>query len=49
VAGVSGGVSVDTSALVRRDAINTDDYGLLKANFANANPDKQPRNRWWWD
>ncbi len=49
VAGVSGGVSVDTSALVRRDAINTDDYGLLKANFANANPDKQSRKRWWWD
>jgi len=49
VAGVSGGVSVDFKPLVRSDAITTSDYGLLKANHAQAVPPQRPAGRWWWD
>ena len=49
VAGVSGGVSVDFKPLVRSDAIKTADYGLLKANHAQAVPPQRPAGRWWWD
>jgi hypothetical protein len=49
VAGVSGGVSVDTSMVVRPDAIQTDDYGLLKAEHAASLPKDLGRDDWWWD
>ncbi len=49
VAGVSGGVSVDTSRMVRRDAIQTDDYGLLKAERSASLPQDLGRDDWWWD
>lgn len=49
VAGVSGGVTVDTSNLVQRSAIAVDDYGTLKANYAGSQPKDLPRDGWWWD
>ena len=51
IAGVSGGVSVDTRALVRTDAVEVDDYGLMDADCASAAPqrDSLPRDAWWWD
>ncbi|MHB0959240.1 MAG: DUF1598 domain-containing protein [Pirellulaceae bacterium] len=50
-AGVSGGVSVDTHALVNVQAVRSDEYGLLDASHAMAMPpaDKLPRDAWWWD
>jgi hypothetical protein len=49
VAGVSGGVSVDTSKMVRQDAIKTDDYGLMNAERAASIPQDLGRDQWWWD
>ena len=49
VAGVSGGVSVDLRPLVQADAIKTADYGLLKANHAQAVPPRLAARSWWWD
>ena len=49
VAGVSGGVSVDLRPLVQADAIKTADYGLLKANHAQAVPPRLAARYWWWD
>ncbi len=49
VVGVSGGVSVDTGQLVSRDAIKTDDYGLMKADRTASTPKNLPRDAWWWD
>ncbi len=49
VAGVSGGVSIDTSKMVGQDAIQTDDYGLLKAEHAASVPTDLARDDWWWD
>lgn len=49
VAGVSGGVSVSFSPLVQTAAIDTSDYGLLKAHHAQAVPPPPARGRWWWD
>jgi hypothetical protein len=49
VAGISGGVSVDTSPLVRRGAMNVDDYGALTAERANSQPRPAIHRAWWWD
>lgn len=49
VAGVSGGVTVDTSKFVQREAVATDDYGTLKADHAGSQPKKLPVDGWWWD
>jgi hypothetical protein len=49
VAGVSGGVSVNTSALVSRAAIQVDDYGALEAEQVGARPRDLPPEAWWWD
>lgn len=49
VAGVSGGVSVLTQPLVAADAIETDDYGALKAEHRGAKPANLPETAWWWD
>ncbi len=49
VAGVSGGVTVDTRSLVRRDSISTDNYGLVSGARGTGVPDKLPRDAWWWD
>jgi hypothetical protein len=46
-AGVSGGVSVDTSACVSREAVRIDDYGLMDAAHHSASPPAQ--DTWWWD
>ena len=50
-AGVSGGVSVDTSALVNAAAVRADDYGVMDAAHASATPQAAnvPRDAWWWD
>ena len=49
IAGVSGGVTVDTSRFVRADAIQVDDYGALEAERATSRPGTKPRDAWWWD
>ena len=49
VAGVSGGVSVNTAPLVVREAIRIDDYGVLAAEHQGARPDDLLHNAWWWD
>jgi hypothetical protein len=50
-AGVSGGVSVDTGALVRADAVRVDDYGVMEAAHASAAPTRAAlsSDAWWWD
>lgn len=49
VAGVSGGVSVQSQPLVRKTAIEVDDYGALKAEHVGAVPKNLDANAWWWD
>jgi hypothetical protein len=49
VAGVSGGVSVNTSPLVSRAAIQIDDYGALEAEQVGARPQDLAPDAWWWD
>lgn len=49
VAGVSGGVTVDTNGLVKRGAIKTDNYGVLKADHVGSKPASLPNDAWWWD
>ena len=49
VAGVSGGVSVDASPLVKSSSIKTDDYGLMKAAHTDSVPKQVGAYRWWWD
>lgn len=51
IAGVSGGVVVDTGALVKTDAVRVDEYGLMEADRASAAPPRAdlPRDAWWWD
>jgi hypothetical protein len=48
VAGVSGGVSVDTTAVVTPTALRVDTYGRLNRDRQVGTP--QPSDgRWWWD
>lgn len=49
VAGVSGGVSVRAKPLVQQDAIQVDQYGLMKAERLAAVPEDLPHHAWWWD
>lgn len=49
VAGISGGVSVDASALVAKKAIQVDDYGALSAERVSSTPKKVTARGWWWD
>lgn len=47
--GVSGGVAVDPSRWTQHDAIQTDKYGLMKAERAASLPQDLARDAWWWD
>lgn len=49
VAGVSGGVLVDTGPLAQRAAITIDQYGALHAGRAQSAPKDLPPEAWWWD
>ena len=49
VAGVSGGVAVDTTKLVQPGAIKTDDYHLMQAERSASVPKNLARDAWWWD
>ena len=49
VLGVSGGVVIDPNSLVKRDAIKTDNYGLMKAERAASTPKGLQHHAWWWD
>ena len=49
LAGVSGGVSVDSSKYVKRPAIQVDDYGALQAEHTGSAPEDLPDDAWWWD
>ncbi len=46
--GVSGGVSVDPSALVAPSAMQAD-YGVLREQHSAAKPKAAVPNVWWWD
>ncbi|MCA9154480.1 MAG: DUF1598 domain-containing protein [Pirellulaceae bacterium] len=49
IAGASGGVSVQPSLLVTRDAIKPDTYGIMPAERNGSTPKSLPRDAWWWD
>lgn len=50
VAGVSGGVSVDTRGLLKKVSIRTDGYDLLQTYQDEGKvPTNLARGRWWWD
>jgi hypothetical protein len=51
IAGVSGGVAVDTNSLVDPQTIKIDDYGLMEAARGSSAPrlDALPPDVWWWD
>lgn len=49
IAGVSGGVTVDTSQLVARTAIAENDYGLLTTERRAGQQQDLPPDGWWWD
>jgi hypothetical protein len=46
---VSGGVRVDTTALVAREAVKTDTYGVMSGERGASKPQQLPRRAWWWD
>ena len=50
VAGVSGGVSVDTGSVVAKPAVVSDNYGLMGASRVSGQPQGDlPPDTWWWD
>ena len=50
IAGVSGGVSVNTKEFFSAKSVQLDNYGLLKADHTASRPsDKRNHNNWWWD
>ncbi len=51
VAGISGGVTVQTGKLVQSASIQLDSYGRLDADYRQSVPQgaSEDRNRWWWD
>ncbi len=48
IAGVSGGVDVDTSKLLGKK-VKIDTYGVLKASHGESVPKKVSPDGWWWD
>ena len=49
LAGVSGGVRVDPTSLVAREAIKTERHGPLGDERSKAAPGQLPPGAWWWD
>lgn len=49
VAGVSGGVSVNSTPLVSKAAIRIDNYGAMQAEHTGSCPKDLPPDAWWWD
>jgi hypothetical protein len=49
IAGVSGGVFVDSSKFVKKPAIKTDEYGALQAEYQGAEVSDLTFEQWWWD
>jgi hypothetical protein len=49
VAVASGGVKVDPSELVGREAVKTDTYGLMAGERRTSAAKELPRRAWWWD
>ena len=49
LAGVSGGVRVDPTSLVAREAIELERYGPLGEKHSQAAPNAAPPDAWWWD
>jgi hypothetical protein len=49
LAGVSGGVRVDPTSLVAREAIEMERYGPLADKHSKAVPQTLPPDAWWWD
>ena len=49
VAGVSGGVSVDVTKLVRRDAMQTAVHAELDYQHERGAPVEMKPGTWWWD
>jgi len=49
IAAVSGGVRVETSDLVAKEAVKTDTYGLMSTERSASQPKQLLRREWWWD
>ncbi len=49
IAHISGGVRVDPAALVAREAIEIDRYGVLDGKRSTAAAKALPDDPWWWD
>ncbi|TWT30590.1 DUF1598 domain-containing protein [Blastopirellula retiformator] len=50
IAGVSGGVSVDASSLLKDNFIHEDEYGLMDADLkGSVTPKDLAPEAWWWD
>jgi hypothetical protein len=49
IVGVSGGVSVQPAALVKRRAIETESYPALENQRSTVVPKKVQGDAWWWD
>lgn len=50
VAAASGGVAFDARPLASRDAVQTDEYGLVAGQRRTSQaPANLPRRAWWWD
>jgi hypothetical protein len=49
IAGVSGGVTVNTDSLVNKKAIKVVSGGTLDAGRNSSKPTKLAKNAWWWD
>jgi hypothetical protein len=49
IAGVSGGVTVNTDSLVNKKAIKVVSGGTLDAGRNSSKPAKLAKDAWWWD
>ena len=49
IVGVSGGVRIDPTSIVKPGTLKSDNYGALEAERIGASPKKGEPRRWWWD
>jgi hypothetical protein len=49
VAAVSGGVRAEPRNLTQREAVKTDESGVIPGQREASTPQNLPRNAWWWD
>ena len=49
IAGVSGGVRVDTQRVINKDSIQTGDHQRMQAEYTQSVPRNLAHGAWWWD